>query len=75
MHLAAILFGAFLFCNGVTTLVLGGMFIDAASLDDRFREPGQRRWAPYVAAVVMLPLPIGLVLGGGELVRWGFFGG
>jgi hypothetical protein len=55
LHLAAVFFGVLLFCNGVSALVLTGMFIDTASLDDPCRQSGLRRWGISISSRARCP--------------------
>lgn len=75
MHLAATLFGALFIAWGVVTLFMFGMLVDVAGLEPQPPGPTLKRWLPHIVVTLMLPLPVGLVLGGGELIRWGCLGG
>ena len=75
MHLAATLSGALFVVWGVIILFAFGMLVDDASLEPQPPGPTLKRWLPHIIVTLLLPLPVGLVLGGGELVRWGYLGG
>jgi hypothetical protein len=75
MHSVAILCGLLVMAWGIITLFLGGMLVDAARQGNLPRETLHERRVHRVVGLLVVPLLIGLVLGGGALIRWGIFTG
>jgi hypothetical protein len=61
-------YGGYIFRYGIMTVSL--MEDDDHSPDAPFAE----RWAREIVAVVMLPIPAIIALGGGALLLWAFMG-
>ena len=74
MHSFAIFIGILAFALGMTGLKMAFVMVKFCMGDKGPWVSFWDRWTPHLVALIMLPVPLALVAGGGVLLRWGFLG-
>ena len=72
MHSLAIFIGTLVFGWGMTGLEMAVFMVKLCMGDKGPWVSFWDRWTPLIVVLIMLPVPLGLLAGGGFLLRWAF---